>query len=203
MLLNLHELIIKHSLKITGVIHAGGHFGEEYEDYIKAGISPIHFFEPCKDSFQVMRNRLNETACFLHNVGLGAHHKTVALHKEQHNKGQSNSILAPAKHLEYYPDIVFKGTELIEIKTLDSFNILNCNLLAMDVQGFELEVLKGAHETLKHIDYVYSEVNKEELYSGCAMVGELDNYLQDFKRVETKWTGNGWGDSLYIKTNLL
>lgn len=203
MLLNLHELIIKHSMKITGVIHAGGHYGEEYGDYIKAGISPIHFFEPCKDTFQVMRNRLNETDCFLHNVGLGAHHKTVTINKESHNRGQSNSILKPAKHLEYYPDIIFEATEQIEIKTLDSFNIISCNLLAMDVQGFELEVLRGAHETLKHIDYVYTEVNKEELYKGCAMVEEIDGYLQGFERVETKWTRQGWGDAIYISKKLL
>lgn len=200
MLIKLHKLIRKYDLMISGVIHAGGHFGEEYEDYAATGIKHIHFFEPCKDSFQVMRNNLNDTGCFLYNVALGAHNKEAVLHREQHNKGQSNSILTPAKHLDYYPDIVFVGAEQIEVKMLDSFRITDCNLLVMDVQGYELEVMKGAHETLKHIDYIYTEVNREELYSGCAMVEELDDYLQDFERVETKWVENkGWGDGFYLK----
>src|SRR5688572_16046313 len=106
MLIKLHKLIEKYNLQITGVIHVGGHFGEEYEDYKSAGINPIHFFEPCKDTFQIMRNRLAETNCFLHNVGLGSHSGYKTLYKESHNKGQSNSVLMPAKHKEYYPDIV-------------------------------------------------------------------------------------------------
>ena len=32
----------------------------------------------------------------------------------------------------------------------------------MDVQGYELEVLKGGLETLKQVDYVYCEVNMYE-----------------------------------------
>ena len=31
----------------------------------------------------------------------------------------------------------------------------------MDVQGYELEVLKGGLETLKQVDYVYCEVNRK------------------------------------------
>lgn len=205
MLIKLHRLITKYDMKITGVIHAGGHYGEEYEYYKTAGIKQIHFFEPCKDSFQVMRSRLNDTECFLYSVGLGAKNKSEILNREYHNQGHSNSILTPAKHLEYYPDIVFKGREQIELRTLDSFNITNCNLLVMDVQGYELEVLKGAHETLKHIDYIYTEVNSEELYENCAMVEELDNYLMDFKRVETKWAKRttAWGDAFYISNKFL
>lgn len=200
MLLNLHDLIKKHNLKITGVLHVGGHFGEEYEDYIKAGINPIHFFEPCKDTFQIMRNRLNDTQCYLHNVGLGAHSGYKTLYREYHNKGQSNSVLVPAKHLEYYPDIVFKGEEQIEIRMLDSFFIRDCNLLVSDTQGYDLEVLKGAHQTLKGIDYVYIEVNREELYEGCAMVWEIDNYLNEFIGVEERWARKeNWGDKLYIR----
>jgi hypothetical protein len=69
----------------------------------------------------------------------------------------------------------------------------------MDVQGFELEVLKGATETLKGIDYVYCEINRDEVYEGCAKIWELDAFLKDFTRVETSWAGGSWGDAIYIK----
>ena len=35
------------------------------------------------------------------------------------------------------------------IKTLDSFNFQNVDFIKIDVQGFELEVLKGGYKTLK------------------------------------------------------
>jgi hypothetical protein len=59
----------------------------------------------------------------------------------------------------------------------------------MDVQGYEGEVIKGATETLKHIDYIYSEVNRGQTYAGNMEIDEFDELLKDFKRVETKWAG--------------
>ena len=56
---------------------------------------------------------------------------------------------------------------------------------------------------LDKVDYIYSEVNEKELYIGCALIPQLDEYLSGFgfKRVETKMCGNtGWGDALYIKS---
>ena len=50
----------------------------------------------------------------------------------------------------------------------------------MDVQGYELEVLKGATETLKHVDYVYCEVNRDEVYEGNAYVEEIDEFQYNY-----------------------
>ena len=64
-----------------------------------------------------------------------------------------------------------------------------------------MEVFKGAKNTLNEIDYIICEVNRDVVYYGCPMVDELDDYLNkyNFKRVETTWDGNTWGDALYIK----
>jgi hypothetical protein len=72
----------------------------------------------------------------------------------------------------------------------------------MDVQGYELEVLRGGSNTLQYIDYLYCEVNRNEVYEGNAYIQELDDYLSSYsmKRVETSWWDDGdWGDALYIK----
>ena len=76
-------------------------------------------------------------------------------------------------------------------------------MLAMDVQGFEGEVLKGSTETLKHIKLIYTEVNRGQTYSGNMEIEEIDSLLgvQGFKRVETFWPSPNWtwGDAVYIK----
>jgi hypothetical protein len=77
------------------------------------------------------------------------------------------------------------------------------DFMNIDIQGAELLMLKGASEILPHIKCIYIEVNNKELYRGCAMINEIDDYLEtrNFLRVKTKWYGNtGWGDAIYIKT---
>ena len=56
---------------------------------------------------------------------------------------------------------------------------------------------------LDMIDYLYLEVNIEEVYKDCALLPELDEFLVDFERVETKMTPYGWGDCLMVRKTLL
>ena len=46
-------------------------------------------------------------------------------------------------------------------------------LLKIDVQGFELEVLRGAQATLASVDEAYIECSFEELYSGQALASDV------------------------------
>jgi len=121
---------------------------------------------------------------------------------ESDNKGMSSSILEPQNVLFHYPWIKFDKKEIVEISTLDIEvnNIDNYNFLNIDVQGYELEVLKGSQKTLDCIDYIMTEVNSEEIYKDCAIIEELDTFLTrfGFERVETVWV-DGWGDAFYVK----
>ena len=127
---------------------------------------------------------------------------------ESANNGQSNSLLEPSLHLKQYPHIVFENTIDVEMVKLDDFidknykeEITNYNMINIDVQGYELEVFKGASNTLENIDYIITEVNRDEVYVGCAKVNELDEFLKkyNFSRVETTWDGITWGDAFYVK----
>lgn len=74
-------------------------------------------------------------------------------------------------------------------------------MLSIDVQGYELEVIKGASETLATIDCIISEINRDEIYENCVQIDELDSYLNDigFTRAVTIWTAHDWGDALYVR----
>jgi len=54
---------------------------------------------------------------------------------------------------------------------------MNQLLLKVDVQGYELEVLKGATATLEKCSYVYLECSEIELYDGQALRKDVDSYL--------------------------
>jgi hypothetical protein len=96
---------------------------------------------------------------------------------------------------------LFDEKETVEVNLLDNYETDNCNFLNMDVQGYELEVLKGGIKTLENIDYVYCEVNRDEVYENNAYIEDIDKFLSDlnFERVVVEWTGETWGDALYIK----
>jgi inhibitor of KinA sporulation pathway (predicted exonuclease) len=51
-------------------------------------------------------------------------------------------------------------------------------LMKIDVQGFELEVLKGATQTLTHVRWVYLEASFVELYEGQPLAAELVEFLR-------------------------
>lgn len=207
MLIPLKAAIARHNLKITGIVHVGAHWGQELADYHSNGIYDIVFIEPGVAAFNTLNSRIgpDDKRIVMFNCACGEAEGYADLHVEQQNQGQSSSLLIPKKHLEYYPHIQFVATERVPVRTLDSlpFSRGKYNLLMMDTQGAELLVLKGATETLKDINYIYTEVNDQELYEGNAMVGELDAYLVDFARVETHWVAqHGWGDAIYIRKTL-
>jgi hypothetical protein len=120
----------------------------------------------------------------------------------------SSSIFEFGTHPTFSPEIHFEQHLQLPTTTLDTladiYTFTNANFLNMDIQGAELLALRGAKRLLnEQIDYVMCEVNREEVYIGCAKVEELDELLAEYRfdRVETSWVPNqGWGDALYIKS---
>jgi len=200
--LDLEELVQKYQVKIKGLIHVGAHYGQEYELYQKLGIANLIFFEPLRQNFEILKTHVGEKAK-LFQLALGNENKQIKMYVESANNGMSSSILKPQKHLEQYPQIVFDREEIVEMVRLDDLlsEKENYNFLTIDVQGYELEVLKGSRETLTNISGILTEVNRDELYSNCARVEQLDDFLKnfDFDRVETNWEGGTWGDGFYLK----
>ena len=189
---------------IKGAIHIGAHYGEELEDYIEEGIQDILLFEPLEENFYIVEKKAKDLNANIegYQVALGTQREGTTTMYVSDNEAQSSSILKPKVHLTHHPHVKFPTTEEVELATLDQYNCHDYNFINMDVQGYELEVLKGATKTLKQIDYVYCEVNRDEVYENNAYVEEIDEFLAGYgmERVETDWAGDIWGDALYIKT---
>ncbi|MCK9446148.1 FkbM family methyltransferase [bacterium] len=210
MLLNFDYLYNKYKLKIDGVIHIGAHHGQEYDVYEKYHIENLIFFEALPHTFSILKNNIgnkniNGKKPLLVNKALGNDNKIIDMYVETANNGQSSSILKPNLHLTQYPWIQFNDickVDMIRLNDYD-FNKFDYNFINIDVQGYELEVFKGSDTILDYIDYIYTEVNFDDVYDDCVKVEELDKYLSNFgfKRVETDYTGNTWGDAFYIKEN--
>lgn len=207
MVISLGELIDKYHLDIRGVIHIGAHWGQEYTEYKLRGIKKVIFFEPIKETFDILKSNMPEgDDVMLFNIALGNETGKKKMFTEKANNGQSSSLLKPKGHLYQYPYIVFNGEEIVDVHKLDdiAFERSDYNMINIDVQGYELEVFKGAVETIKHVSIIYTEVNCDEVYEGCARVEQLDLFLKDFgfTRIVTDWAGVAWGDALYLKHDI-
>lgn len=207
MLLNFKKLVSKYNIKADGVIAVGAHFGEEHPDYVTAGIKRFVYIEPCAAAFNVLKNKFSAHHHIqLFNCACGEVECEQVMYTGSQNEGQSNSLLKMAKHTQIHPGITLPNTELVTVKRLDSLGLAHkgYQLLVIDCQGFEGRVLKGATETLKQMNFVYTEVNRDEVYQGCTLVDELDELLHEFDRVETgAWVGGMWSDSLYVRRNTI
>lgn len=203
MLLDLTGLIKKYNMNIKGVIHVGSHYGEENNLYDLIGIKKRIFFEPLSSNFSILKKNISKEYKVVKKA-LGNENKKIKMYVETKNSGQSSSILKPLLHLEQYPDIIFDKTEMVDMIRLDDFrmDLRDYNFMCIDVQGYELEVFKGAKKTLEKIDYIVSEINNYELYENCAFAKQLIRFLKPygFKLVEEHCPDISWGDGLFVKT---
>lgn len=128
------------------------------------------------------------------------------------NNGQSSSILEFGSHARHHPQV--RVTEVIKLRTtrLDTFiernhiPIETLNFLNLDIQGVELRALKSMEKYLHYIDYIYTEVNVEQVYKGCDEMGSIDDFLakHGFIRFgEQIYKQFGWGDAIYVRNTLL
>jgi FkbM family methyltransferase len=208
MLLNLNSLIKQYNVQITGVIHVGGHIGDELHEYKNNGIENIIIFEPQSHCFEKLSIKAKEVQlpAKLVNKALGNKIGRIAMTSDP--TGLCGSILKPKLHLELSPDVIFSEILDVEISKLDNEISENhtYNFLNMDTQGYELEVLKGGKRTLEKMQYIYTEVNQAEVYENNAMIHELDEFLESYEmeRIVTGWHGSQtWGDAFYIKRGLI
>ena len=188
---------------INGVIHVGAHLGQEVEDYIKYNLKKIILFEPQQNIFNqllVNTESLDNVKCF--NLGLGSVNENKIIYKSMENEGKSSSVLQPELHLSVQPNIKFDESEEIEVRRFDSLNLEALNLLTIDVQGLELEVIKGFGNKLSSVNYIFTEINTKYLYKNNALVSDIDNYLIEFgfERIYTNLDPfKYYGDALYIQ----
>ena len=211
---------------IRGLIGIGAHRGQEFYGFRGMGVNNFIMFEPQPEKFEIL-NKLWEIQMLspkpvpidldslgepkldfrIENLALGKDDGEKTMYVSS-NDGQSSSLLKPLMHEELYPGIKFEKEITVKQTSLDKYisengiNMNKFNFICIDVQGYELEVFKGATETLKHIDCIFSEVNNIELYEGCATIDKVDEFLgkNNFKRtVTTMVEDNSWGDAVYEK----
>jgi FkbM family methyltransferase len=132
-------------------------------------------FEPIPDTFKILESnvKLNnlENLVSLYNCGLGNEKKVVKF----------VSDLDVSNHVSPDQNIIGENIITIDILTLDDLSISDPTLIKIDVEGFELEVLKGASKILaaKTLIAIIIELNGSGEKYGVNDT-EVHKYLLEF-----------------------
>jgi FkbM family methyltransferase len=143
----------------------------------------IEAFEPLLTPGQVFRKVFaGDEKVRLHGVAIGPRREQATIHLS--GRDDSSSLLP----ITAAQSALFAGTEETGVATIevgplhvfvDMGRIMHPAVLKIDVQGFELEVLKGCEPLLHEFAWVYVECSFLELYAGQAYPDDVITWLRD------------------------
>jgi FkbM family methyltransferase len=118
----------------------------------------------------------------LHMAALGFDRGSAAMHATRSD--DCSSLFPPtAQQQRLSAGAIEVGTQNVHIGRLTDFvkreTIRPPALLKLDVQGYELEVLRGAEELLQAFDWIYAECSFVELYRGQPLADEVITWLRE------------------------
>lgn len=139
-------------------------------------------FEPLPEAAgkfrEVMRGNLK---VIIHQAAIGPEAGQTTIHVSASDDSSSLLSFLPLQN-QLFPGTNEIRTESVMIAPLSNFvlpeQIVPPAMLKIDVQGYELEALRGCEELLFRFDYVYVECSFVELYSGQALADDIIAWLQ-------------------------
>lgn len=140
----------------------------------------IHAFEPIPHLADALRAKYaHRPNVVTHAKALGAEPKTLTFH--QLNSIDSSSFLTPsAIKKKYHGQKVAVSNELtVEQVRVDDMVDGDIDILKLDLQGYELEALKGAERSLPSTKLVLIEVEFVPLYENQPLFGDIDVFLRE------------------------
>lgn len=132
-------------------IDIGAHMGT-YSIIISPYCKQVYSFEPQSSTFECLNRGINAnkiTNIITHNVGIGSKEEILFLSHVSEDGGGSSLL----DNISDMTGLKTLSQEAVDVFPLDSYDINNINLIKIDVEGFELEVLKGAVKTLERNNY--------------------------------------------------
>jgi FkbM family methyltransferase len=201
-LISMQELQGDHGVTPHGVLHLGGHLGEERDAYRAAKVGKVWWVEA--NPAKLPDLRFNVFPDVVIHACVGEHEGQSATLRIANN-GQSSSVFQFGTHRREHPKVRMTGeTVVLPTRTVDLLAIehdIEADFLNIDLQGAELAALKGAVRFLSGVKWIYCEVNDRHLYRGCPLVGEIDDYLaaHGFEGKATRMTRHHWGDKIYSR----
>jgi FkbM family methyltransferase len=206
----IHDLKYRLRYKtVKTVFDVGANIGQSYTAY--RNIFPqaaIYSFEPISSSFaQLQKEMSKDPLGFTERMALGEKNETIMVKLFSENS-PLNSLKSDLMN-----DDTFAQTEAVEVKTLDNYckakGIRFIDLLKIDTEGFEIPVLKGAHDMLGsgNIGMIFLETGFRKTDLRHTPFNSLFNLLEEYDysffslydlSIDAWYYGDYYGNALFI-----
>ena len=176
-LLKLLEYCKTQDKKFKTVLDIGawcGTWAKAMEPFAKKIIA----FEPDKTHFK----------CLQRNCTINCDPRQEAVGSEIKNISLTEDNFTQAKRVDTHGDI--------RMTTIDSLDYDNIDLIKIDVEGYELEVLKGAEKTLSDTQYLMIELNNNTKKYGSSNI-DVEKHIQG---LGFKLLMDHWPDKVFYRT---
>lgn len=178
----------------------------------------IHAFEPVPEIFKILKKKTakrSNVICYQLALAENNEEKEFFMSHDPRNPGKpamSGSLLEPKEHLKY-SHIQFNDKIKVHAMNLDdwaqSYGIEKIDFLWLDLQGYELPVIKSAPKIVSTAKAIYTEVEFVEAYKGQPLWEDVKAWMDqnDFILVAREFdipVKKTWFSSaLFIKKDLV
>jgi FkbM family methyltransferase len=180
----LMEKLLKY-YSVDIVIDVGANVGQYSFELMAAGYTGVILsFEPIKEAFDQLKLKAMPFPQWqVYHFGVGSSIQELEMNISQ-NLVSSSILGITQTTVQAEPLTRYIRKEKVSMITLDSFfegkklGSFRAPLLKLDVQGFELEVLKGAISLLPKIKLIQSELSFLQLYEGGPLYDEVFSFMK-------------------------
>lgn len=182
------------------IFDVGANIGMSAQSYLNKGFqSTIYSFEPVSHLFEKLKQEAIKTPNWKAiNIGIGDKKEQLKIHVSGGHGGASSFLKMTEDLKRIAPDQEVVRDELVNIDTLENFyrdNKMTSEqiFLKIDVQGFEMKVLKGAIGIMDKILAIKIETSIVKQYENESDIFEILPYLLKMGYSMYKFE-DGWRD---------
>jgi FkbM family methyltransferase len=191
------------------IVEAGAHVGYDTVELSKRFPGgAIHAFEPIPALYRQLAERTADLAnVTTYEKALGGASGRSKMWVSGGGGDQASSLRRPALHLEELPTITFDEQIAVEVTTLDDWarehDVPSIDLLWLDLQGAELDLLKGSPGCMATVAVIHTEVMATEQYEGVPLYPEMLAWMEQRGfgvAVEKRPWPNGAGNVVFVRS---
>ncbi|MDA9663655.1 FkbM family methyltransferase [Candidatus Pelagibacter sp.] len=187
--------------RVLTVIDVGAHIGETISLFSKNfKIKKIICYEASSLNFKklIKYKNLKNLDLSLNNTALGEKEKEMKFF--QASESSSSTFCKIDQNSDYFKrkksilnmfrkEEYISSSEIIKVKTLKNefykYNLKYVDILKIDTEGFEFDVIKGAGECLKFVNFILFEHHYDQMIIKNYKFSEINEYLTklNFKKI--------------------
>jgi FkbM family methyltransferase len=179
----------------SGILHIGGHHGEELEYYERHDVRTVVWIEADPDAFATLKDKVghrpghlciqalitdkdNEDRPFYrHRFGAGNKRGFCSTLPFREESVRNDKMLS---RLQTFDVARIRSITLATLARLHGFDPCTFQYLSLNVQGAELMVLEGMNEYLEQIRWIFcdGEADSGVRYEGAPAISEVTAWLE-------------------------